>query len=110
MQTPWGESTKNQQLEKGVFWVTTNDAGGILVEIQRAQALLSAKARSIGQLWYDFLAFEQDHAMLVVFYEQPHLYPWIEVELSAKLAEDCLRCDYPDYFRSQAKMELCLLK
>ncbi|GHO41971.1 DUF7007 domain-containing protein [Ktedonospora formicarum] len=110
MQTPWGESITNQQLEEGVFWVTTNEAGGILVESQHAQVLLSAKACSIGRPWCDFLAFEQDHAMLVVFYEQPHLYPWVEEELSAKLAEDCLRLDFPNYFRTHEKMELCLMK
>ncbi|MBO0780411.1 MAG: hypothetical protein J2P37_16415 [Ktedonobacteraceae bacterium] len=98
MHTPWGEAKTKQQLDEGVFWVTTDSHGGILIEKGRAKELLSAKARRIGELWYDFLAFEQEHAMMVVFYEQPQLYPWLEEELSVKLAEDSLRRDYPDYF------------
>lgn len=98
MHTPWGEAQTKQQLDEGVYWVTTAIHGGLLIEKERAQALLSTRACHIGMPWNDFLAFEQEYAMMVVFYEQPQLYPWVEEELTAKLAEDVLRLRYPDYF------------
>lgn len=105
MHTPWGKAQTKQQLDEGVYWVTTEIYGGLLIEKERAQALLSTRACRIGMPWNDFLAFEQEHAMMVVFYEQPQLYPWVEEELSAKLAEDVLRLRYPDYFLSEKTVE-----
>jgi hypothetical protein len=36
--------------------------------------------------------------MVVVFYEHPELYPWVEEELTEKLAADTLRLSCPEYF------------
>lgn len=87
-----------QELTEGIFWVETADHGGLLIEVTQARALLSERALKIGQIWEHFLAYEQDRAMVVVFYEHPELYPWVEEELTEKLAEDNLRLSYPDYF------------
>lgn len=98
MHTPWGDAQTKQQLDEGIFLVQTAQHGGLLVKISRAKELLSEKAVKIGIPWNDFLAFEQDHDMMVVFYEHPELYPWVEEELTAKFAEDSLRQHHPEYF------------
>ena len=98
MHTPWGVADTKQQLDEGVFWVQTAAHGGILIDISKATAILTDKAISIGKRWNDFLAFEQDHDMMVVFYEHPEFYPWVEVELTEKFAEDSLRRNHPEYF------------
>ena len=98
MHTPWGVAHTKQQLDEGVFWVQTPEHGGILIEEAKAKEILSDKAINIGMHWNDFLAFEQDHDMMVVFYEHPEFYPWVEDELIEKFAEDSLRRNHPDYF------------
>jgi hypothetical protein len=98
METPWGSTHSPQQLDDDVFLITTNDNGGLLITQETARMALSEKARHIGQIWHDFLAFEQHEAMMVVFYEHPEWYPWVEEELTSHFAEDSLRHRYPDYF------------
>ncbi len=98
MHTPWGIARSREELDEGVYLVKTADHGGLLITVERAQELLSEKARGIGKPWHDFLAFEQDHDMMVVLYEHPELYPWVEEELTEKFAEEGLRRDHPDYF------------
>lgn len=98
MYTPWGVAQSVELLDDGVFWVQPQEHGGLLIEHDKAETLLSAKAIAIGKWWNTFLAFEEDDAMLVVFYEHPELYPWAEEELIHNLAEECLHRMYPDYF------------
>jgi hypothetical protein len=100
MRTLWGVALIRQRLDEGVFWIKTMTGGGLLIEKARADQLLSEKARRIGQTWYDFLAFDEEQAIMVVFYEYPELYPWVEAELTEKLAEDALHQSYPEYFAS----------
>ena len=98
MYTPWGVAQSVELLDDGVFWVQPQEHGGLLIESSKAETLLSAKAIAIGKVWNTFLTFEEDDAMLVVFYEHPELYPWAEEELIHTLAEECLHRVYPDYF------------
>lgn len=98
MPTPWGIALTTQELAEGIFWVETATHGGLLIDKMQANILLSDKALKIGQPWETFLAYEQEYAMLVVFYEHPELYPWIEEDLTEKLAEDNLRLSHPEYF------------
>ncbi|HEY0753903.1 MAG TPA: hypothetical protein VGD98_08090 [Ktedonobacteraceae bacterium] len=87
-----------QELAEGIFWVETANNGGLLIETAQAHALLSKEALKIGQPWEHFLVYEQEHDMPVVFYEHPELYPWVEEELTEKLAADTLRLFHPEYF------------
>ncbi len=97
--TPWGIAQTQHLLSEDVFLVRTSDEhGGILITTNRATEILSDKARTIGHHWHDFLAFEQEDAMMVVFYEHPELYPWVEEELTMRFAEESLRQEYPHYF------------
>lgn len=98
MYTPWGVAQTQQQLDSGVFWVTTAEHGGILIEQETARATLSEKALRIGRPWHDFVAFGQEDEMMVVLYEQPEWYPWIEEDLTIRFAEDFLRRSHPEYF------------
>lgn len=98
MYTPWGKARLQRQLSEGILWVETSDHGGLLIEKMVAQHFLSLQARSIGCIWDNFFAFEQEKAIVVVFYEHPELYDWMEEELTRKFAEDILRFYYPDYF------------
>src|SRR5690348_16871895 len=98
MHTPWGVARTQQQLDEGVIWVETTNHGGILVEKASACRLLSEKACKIGVSWQDFLAFEQEQDMVVVFYEHPEWYIWAEEDLTGKIAEDLLRQSHPEYF------------
>ena len=100
METPWGIALTRQELAEGIFWVETAEHGGLLIEQTQAQALLSDPALKIGRLWEAFLAYEQDQDMLVVFYEHPELYPWVEEELTKKLAADNLQRFHPEYFQN----------
>lgn len=96
--TPWGVALTMEQLDEGVFWVETTEHGGLLIEMEQARATLSEKALRIGRRWHDFMAFEQENDMMVVFYEHPEWYPWVEEELTEKLAEDSLHYSHPEYF------------
>ncbi len=98
MYTPWGIAQSVELLDDGVFWVQPAEHGGLLIEHTKVETLLSPKAIAIGTWWNTFLAFEEDGAMLVVFYEHPELYPWAEEDLIHNLAEECLQRVYPDYF------------
>lgn len=98
MYTPWGNTHTKWQLEEGVFWVQNAERGGLLIDKSKAAEILSDKARTIGKRWDNFLAFDQDNDMMVVFYEHPELYPWIEEELTESFAEESLRRDHSDYF------------
>ena len=100
MYTPWGIARVKQQLDQDVFLVQTPDEqnGGILISTDRAEALLSDKARTLGLRWQEFLAFDQEHAMMVVLYEHPELYPWVEEELTERFAEESVRQGCPGYF------------
>ena len=98
MPTPWGVALTVSLLDDGIFWVQTAEHGGVLLEHMQVETLLSPKAMTLGMEWHEFLAFEQDDAMQVVFYEHPELYPWAEEDLVQPLAEACLRRTYPHYF------------
>lgn len=98
MHTPWGVAETKQQLAVGVYLVRTAGHGGILIDKTVAPDMLSEKARLVGKPWEAFLAFEQEHEMMVVLYEHPELYPWVEEELTEKFAEDSLREYHPEYF------------
>ena len=106
MYTPWGVAQSVELLDEGVYWVQPQAHGGLLIEQTRAEKLLSAKAIAIGKWWNAFLTFEEDDAMLVVFYEHPELYPWAEEELIHTLAEECLHRVYPDYFAESLPISL----
>jgi len=99
MSTPWGVALTNQQLDDGVFFVQTVEHGGLLIDNVKANELLSVQACTIGKHWNGFLVFEQDTDIMVVFYEHPEFYPWVEDDLLEKFAEDSLRKDHPDYFQ-----------
>ena len=98
MSTPWGVALTVSLLDEGILWVQTAEHGGVLLEHMQAETLLSPKAMALGMDWHEFLAFEQNNAMQVVFYEHPELYPWAEEELIQPLAEASLRRTYPHYF------------
>ena len=100
METPWGIALTRQELAEGIFWVETAEHGGLLIEQIQAQALLSDPALKIGRIWDGFLAYEQEQDMVVVFYEHPELYPWVEEELTKKLAADNLQRFHPEYFQN----------
>ncbi len=104
--TPWGKADTQWQLDEGIFLVETPEHGGLLVECAKAETVLSEKARRIGKLWNNFLAFEQDADMLVVFYEHPDLYPWMEEELAGQFAEEGLRREHPDYFAEESMLQV----
>jgi len=99
MPTPWGMALTKQELAEGIFWVETAEHGGLLIVATQARELLSEQALKLGQPWENFLAFEQEQDMPVVFYEHPELYPWVEEELTVKLAGDSLRLSHPEYFQ-----------
>jgi|GEM_PF-7128389 len=98
MQTPWGLAHTVHVLTDQVLLTETFEHGGLLIEQTQARSLLSPRALRLGKLWNTFVAFEQDDAMQVVFYEHPELYPWAEEELIQQLAEASLRAMHPDYF------------
>ena len=100
MLTPWGVALMVHVLDDGIFWVQTAEHGGVLLEQPQAEELLSAKARVLGIWWHEFLSFEQDDTLLVVFYEHPELYPWAEENLIQPLAESYLRANHLDYFNA----------
>lgn len=95
---PWGTALSSEKLAEGVFWIETAETGALLIETERARTFLSENALKIGQPWENFLVYEQEHDMPIVFYEHPELYPWAEEDLTEKLAADGLRLSHPGYF------------
>ncbi len=87
-----------QELAEGIYWIEAADHGGLMIEFRQARELLSEQALKMGQVWENYLLYEQEHDMPVVFYEHPELYPWVEEELTEKLAADILRLFHPEYF------------
>ncbi len=98
MPTPWGAALTVSLLEHGILWVQTAEHGGVLFDQAQVRILLSPQAIRLGVQWHEFIAFEQDEAIQVVFYEHPELYPWAEEDLIQQLAEESLRRTHPDYF------------
>ena len=98
LSNPWGTALSSEKLADGVFWVETAENGGLLIETERARTFLSENALKIGQPWENFLAYEQEHDLPVIFYEHPELYPWAEEDLTEQLAADGLRLFHPEYF------------
>jgi hypothetical protein len=98
--SPWGPIITQQELGEGILWVETAEHGGLLIDMAQAHTLLSAQALKIGTPWKNLMVYEQERDMPVVLYEHPELYPWVEEELTQKLAADCLRRLHPTYFVS----------
>lgn len=74
MPTPWGMAQMKEQSVEGVWWVSTNNHGGIMVSKKRATEL-SEKARNMGKMWGYFYTFEEDCDFAVVLYEHPEWHP-----------------------------------
>ncbi len=87
-----------QELAEGIYWIETADHDGLMIEAGQARELLSEQALKMGQVWENYLLYGQEYDMPVVFYEHPELYPWVEEELTEKLAADTLRLFHPEYF------------
>ncbi len=108
MCTPWGVALTQQQLDEHVFWVETVECGGLLIDASYARMALSDKAYRIGQPWSSFIAYEQEHDMMVVFYEHPEWYLWVEEELTQEFAEDLVRQYHPEYFAPVTAALACI--
>jgi hypothetical protein len=95
----------NFSANNGVFCVTTDRHGGILIREDVAPTLLSPQAIKIGESDGTYLCFEEDCAASAPLYEHPEWYRWYadhekpEAEVKQEEAEQ-LRRWYPEYFRS----------
>jgi hypothetical protein len=99
--TPLGHLVSVQTVDQGVYWVTTVEHGGYMIDRALAQATLSSGACAIGdpsdEQW---LCFEEDCAWAVVVYEHPE---WAVQSLESTMRHALLWLtqEYPDYLQTR---------
>src|SRR3990172_848380 len=68
--TPWGKPDAQYKIDNGVYWVGTPGHGGFMIGRRvAADGLLSQAAIDCGEVFGDWLAYEEDCACYVVFFE-----------------------------------------
>ena len=73
MRTPWGMTGDATQTAEGVYEVSTSSHGGMMIH-ERMTGFLSDAARSIGEVYGEYLCFEEDCAYAAVYAEMPQLW------------------------------------
>lgn len=102
----WGEVDYCDTLSPGVFLVSTDSHGGVMVS-KEIEEFLSPAARKCGERYNGFLCFEEDCAEAVVFRELLDKKLWdIPDRIKDKAAFEesinkTLREYHPDYWRSR---------
>jgi hypothetical protein len=97
-QTPWGKSQQSTIIERGVTFHSTAGHGGFLVTRKYAEKHLTKSAIKRGGNWgLNHLAYEEDCAAYIIFFEVPKsknllVSPLSETDLIKKLSRW-----YPDY-------------
>jgi hypothetical protein len=99
--TPLGEIVTVQIIDEGVYWITTREHGGYLIDQALAQQQLTAHACAIGDRTdEEWLCFEEDCAWAVVVYEHPE---WAIQPLQSTHVNMLLQQEYPDYLRARGE-------
>jgi hypothetical protein len=71
MNTPWGRSDYEKRFDRGLTLVGTPSHGGFLVGRAYASKHLSAAAQAAGDLFGDYLAYEEDCDAAIILLECP---------------------------------------
>ena len=104
--SPWGEVDYCDTLCTGVFLVSTDSHGGVMVS-REIEEFLSPAARKCGQRQNGFLCYEEDCDEAVVFREFLDKKLWVipdRIKDKAAFEESIdrtLRDYHPDYWRSR---------
>ena len=102
MNTPWGKSDQVTKIENGVSWVSTPSHGGLMISAGASQKYLTPKALAFGERYGAYIAFEEDCAYAVAFFQNPQ---WKRFLDKQSLAEwECSVLE-PDSYMGKAKAE-----
>lgn len=71
--TPWGVADVAYQIAEGVWEVSTSSHGGVMVH-DRVSAFLSDPALRIGEMFGEYITFEEDCAYAAVYADAPALW------------------------------------
>ena len=96
--SPWGEVDQESKIQEGVYFVSTPSHGGFMVH---KSVKLSEAARLRGQVFGEFLAFEEDCDAAIVAWE-------LQIFNGRTTAEDIKRALvfwHEDYVRSIGESE-----
>lgn len=95
MITPWGMSQTQEQLDKGVWHVTTAGHGGFLIGKGWAKKHLSAAGRAAGSGFGSYLAYEEDLDWMVLAFETMFtLFPGYFFKYASKPMTEQEQADY----------------
>ena len=72
--TPWGKADKVFELGLGFVLVGTPSHGGIMIGKKQAEEFLSQAAINRGQIFNQFLCYEEDSLEAIVLFEHPELW------------------------------------
>src|ERR1700691_303143 len=69
--SPWDSTQTCELLAPGVWWVTTDGHGGLMVDAATARETLSKAAIAHGVKWGRFVCYEEDCQYSIAFFERP---------------------------------------
>jgi Domain of unknown function (DUF7007) len=72
MNTPWGKADQVTKIEPGVSWVSTPSHGGLMIANGTAAKYLTPKAIEFGERYGSYVAFEEDCAYAIAFFQNPN--------------------------------------
>ena len=99
--TPLGRIVEVQTIDRGIYWVTTVEHAGYMIDQALAQEKLTAAARAIGVPYNEkWLCFEEDCAWAVVVSERPE---WATQPLQSETVQGILQREYPDYLQAKGE-------
>jgi len=102
MNTPWGRADQITKIETGVSWVSTPSHGGLMISAGASQKYLTPKALAFGERYGAYIAFEEDCAYAIAFFQNPQ---WKRFLDKQSLAEwECSVLE-PDSYMGKAKVE-----
>ena len=78
--TPWGKADSVNDLGLGFVLVGTPGHGGIMIGCRQAEKVLSEAAQKRGQVFNQFLCYEEDCDISIVIFEYPQL--WVDYRAS----------------------------
>lgn len=72
--SPWGAIQHSQVLKRGMRVVSTAGHGGVMVTLKAAEKYLSEEARKRGQVYGNYLCYEEDCELSIPVFENPDIW------------------------------------
>ena len=102
MPTPWGRAQATTTYASGLLKVDTAGHGGLLLSRSFAAKNLSEAGRKRGEEFGQWLAYEEDSAVNIIFYELERFFREPSPELMHAGLRIDLERDFPGYLEELA--------